>query len=437
MKASFVCLAFVTVAIFPVSGFAGSGQVTSVSAPADGVYIVRLSPTAVADGPAHDVAATLVARAGGAATHTFETVFRGFRFVGTAAAAQAISQDPRVASVQQASRIIAHGVQSPAPSWGLDRIDQAIYPLDNAYTYTYTGVNTVIYVVDGGVSDYSDVRGRILPYPRSRNFVPDPVTHAVNGATLAPDCFGTDHGSAIASIAGGYTYGIAKDAQVVNIRVLDCSSSADTATIVAGIDYMIADHQSHAGQMSVANISLGTFIGNDDNLDDAVIRATQAGIVVVVSAGNSGQDACTHSPSRAGNATYLPASINNPTGASVITVGGTMQQDWYWSSTENGVFEASNYGPCVDIFAPSYHVTTVDRFGYPYSNWWGTSFAAPHVAGVAAQRLQYLGGSSPGVIEALIKDNGTPGVIYQIPTNAITPNLLLYEYLIKRRICCG
>jgi subtilisin family serine protease len=195
--------------------------------------------------------------------------------------------------------------------------------------------------------------------------------------------------------------------------------------LVNALDWMTNDHLTHPGQQSVANMSLALNFVNVD-VDDAVMRAVGAGITVVVAAGNEQQpvDACTWSSAHLGNpATYAP----NPGGASVITVGSST-----WTDTI-GVF--SNTGNCVDIFAPGEQITMANSPSGVRVNS-GTSFAAPHVAGVAALHMErlYWIASYPSAIEGIIKDNASVNKLSNVPTG--TPNLLLYSLLIKQRACC-
>lgn len=241
------------------------------------------------------------------------------------------------------------------------------------------------------------------------------------------DCSG--HGTRVASAAVGTTYGVAKDAAVVNLRVLDCASRAFTSDVVAALDWMVNDHvTNHPSEAAVANVSIGTDNGTDSALDLAALRAVQNGITVVTSAGNSHANACGYSPSHAGNPGAFTAQ-ENPTGASVITVAATELNDTF------ALY--SNYGSCVDVLAPGSFFQMMSPSGTPDSTWQGTSFATPLVAGVAAIHMQRLGvANNPSMIEGAIRDNGTAAVISGVPSG--TPNLLLWNNMYtRRRLCCS
>jgi subtilisin family serine protease len=356
----------------------------------------------------------------------YDTVFRGFSFSGSEAAALAISNDPRVLWVQEDSVVIADATvnQSPAPSWGLDRLDQAFSLTlgDNRYTASYTGVGTVIYVIDSGVTPvFSEFGSRIR---EAHNWAPGPNGQVDPNDT--GDCYG--HGTRVASLAAGATYGVAKDAAIVNLRVTDCNGaySSSTSTVIAAINWMIADHaNNHPSEPAVANMSLGSAFGPDSALDAAAVNAVLSGITVVVSAGNQQLDACSRSPARVGN----PNSYPQGNGASVITVAAVDSNEsfsgWY-----------SNYGTCVDILAPATYLTTMTSSGNSDSTWYGTSFGAPLVSGVAAMHMERFPtiANNPGSIEGLIKDNANQNQIANVPVN--TPNLLIFNYVATRRHAC-
>src|SRR5687768_8573688 len=230
---------------------------------------------------------------------------------------------------------------------------------DNTFTYAYSGAGVVAYVLDSGIN-----AGGGLPESRireHRNFVP--------GETGVDDCYG--HGTFVAQVLGGATYGVAKDVTFVNYRVLDCLNRfTSDATVAAAIDAMVSDHNGRTNQLAVANLSLSTSQGVSVAIDNAVARAVGAGITVVTSAGNikstsPSHDACTVSPAHLGGST-------TPNG--VITVGATSSNDSIWSESKGG--------QCVDVFAPGHNIPLAS--GLTSS---GTSYAAPHVAGVIAFHL--------------------------------------------------
>jgi len=253
--------------------------------------------------------------------------------------------------------------QTPVPSWGLDRIDATTEILNNSYKYVSTGSGSIIYVIDTGVySGHSDLSGRV-----------------VSGYTAVSDGNGTEdcngHGTHVAGTAAGTKFGVAKSARVVAVRVLDCAGSGYTSSVVAGINWAVA---SHPGGPGVINLSLGG--GANSALDDAVAKATAAGLVVVAAAGNSGADACNFSPARA---------------PSALTIGATEKNDAQASY--------SNFGRCVDMYAPGSGITSAWISGSTATRTIsGTSMAAPHVAGLAARLQQAQPGISVSSISSTL-----------------------------------
>jgi serine protease len=255
------------------------------------------------------------------------------------------------------------------PDWGLDRIDQESTDGDGSYTSAYDGTGVDIYIVDTGIQlDHDEFNGR-----------------ATCGFTIGDndDCAdGNGHGTHVAGIAAGRKYGVAKNANIIAVKVLGDDGSGSLAGIIAGIDYVI-EKKASTNCPSVINMSLGGSRSIESN--NAVTAAVTAGIVTVVAAGNSNKDACTASPASA---------------LSVITVGSTTQSDTRSSF--------SNVGPCVDIFAPGSSIlssiasTSSTTESAILS---GTSMASPFVAGVAALHLQNNPSFAPAqVLSAITAD---------------------------------
>ncbi|WP_339389636.1 S8 family peptidase, partial [Vibrio neptunius] len=263
---------------------------------------------------------------------------------------QIISLDP----------VISANATQSNPVWGLDRIDQRDLPLSNSYTYNYDGSGVTAYVIDTGVTNtHAEFGGRARS---GYDFV--------DNDSDATDCNG--HGTHVAGTIGGAQYGVAKNVNIVGVRVLSCSGSGTTSGVIGGVDWVAAN----ASGPSVANMSLGG--GVSTALDQAVASAVQSGVSFMLAAGNSNADACNSSPARE---------------ASGVTVGSTT------SSDSRSSF--SNWGSCVDVFAPGSNIKSAWYDG-GYRTISGTSMATPHVAGVAALYLQENNTLSPAQVSTLI-----------------------------------
>lgn len=281
-------------------------------------------------------------------------------FAVPASAAQALS-DPSGIIVTPDTPIKATTQQNPVPSWGLDRLDGAT--LDGSYNYISAGTGEYVYVIDTGVySSHNEFGGRVR-----------------SGYTAVADGNGTEdcngHGTHVAGTIAGTNYGVAKSATVVAVRVLDCTGSGYSSSVIAGINWVIASHPGGAG---IINLSLGG--AGNSAIDQAVADASAAGLVVVVAAGNSGADACSYSPARA---------------TSALTIGAIDQ-----TSAKAGY---SNFGSCVDMWAPGSQITSAGISGAgSAATMSGTSMATPHVAGLAARLQQARPGMSAAQITSVL-----------------------------------
>ncbi|MDX3006782.1 S8 family peptidase [Kribbella solani] len=295
--------------------------------------------------------------------------------------AKKLAADPRVAYVQQNQKIT---VSQDDPPWGLDRTDQRDLPLDKKYEPSTDAKNVNVYVIDTGIyAKHKDFGDRA-------SVGTDTVGDGQNGV----DCMG--HGSHVAGTIGGTTYGVAKAAHLVAVRVLDCKGGGSTESVVAGIDWVTKN----AKKPAVANMSLGG--GADDALDAAVKASIGAGITYAVAAGNEGTDACQSSPAREPLA---------------ITVGATDAQD------QRATF--SNFGKCVDLFAPGADITSVGITGPDATaKMSGTSMATPHVAGGIALYLADHPDATPADVTKALVTNSTPDKVGDPGTGS--PNKLLY-----------
>ncbi|MDR7300930.1 S8 family serine peptidase [Haloactinomyces albus] len=348
-------------------------------------YIVVLEDAA-ANGPGGVQAAAqdLSAQYGAQVGHTYEHALRGFSVTADAAEAKRLATNPSVKYVEQDQRVHAFGTQENPPSYGLDRIDQRDLPLSGSYTYPNEGSGVTAYVLDTGVrTSHNTFEGRASS---GYDFV--------DGDSVANDCNG--HGTHVAGTIGGEQYGVAKNVDVVGVRVLDCQGSGSYSGVIDGIDWVTQNAEGPA----VANMSLGGPVSTA--VDDAVRTSIQSGVTYGLAAGNASSDACSTTPARVTEA---------------ITVGATNRQDSEASY--------SNYGSCLDIYAPGSNITSAwigsDTDTNTIS---GTSMATPHVVGAAALILSANPSASPAQVRDTMVSTASTGKIGNV--SAGSPNKLLY-----------
>jgi subtilisin family serine protease len=324
---------------------------------------------------------------GGRLHHTYSSAIKGFAASLPEAALQGIRNNPHVSFIEQDQTVSLTQVASPEQqaTWGIDRIDQADRPLDTQYHFNATGAGVNAFIIDTGIrADHVEFTGRVKP-----GYTPIADGNGTN------DCNG--HGTHVSGTIGGTTWGVAKGVSLIPVRVLDCAGSGTWSDVIAGIDWVANSPLRPA----VANMSLGGSASS--SIDSAVAGAVGKGVTMVVAAGNSNVDACTASPARE---------------PSAITVGAI-------ASSDSRAYY-SNWGTCVDVFAPGTSITSAWNTGATATNTIsGTSMASPHVAGVAALVLQANPSATPAAVASYIVSTATPNRLTSIGTGS--PNLLLYS----------
>ncbi|QQQ02952.1 S8 family serine peptidase [Lysobacter enzymogenes] len=373
-----------------------AAELLTVDRPIEGRYIVVLKEQAatlssqssrgVGNMPA--VARGIAGQHRAKLLRSYEHALRGFVVDADDAALSALLKDPRVAFVEEDGYMSVSATQNNA-TWGLDRVDQRDLPLSTTYTYDTDATGVHAYIVDTGLrADHNEFTGRI-----GNGF------SSVAGDPSTTDCHG--HGTHVAGTVAGTTWGLAKKATVHPVRVFGCGSTAPNSQIIAGIDWVTANHVKPA----VANMSLGG--PASAATDTAVNNLIDAGVVAVVAAGNGNIDACTESPSRVPRA---------------ITVGASDRNDArsIWTGSQ-----ASSWGTCLDLFAPGTSIVSAGISGATSTaTMSGTSMASPHVAGAAALYLATHPSATPAEVATAIVDNATPGKITDLRGS---PNRLLYS----------
>ncbi|GGY51436.1 S8 family peptidase [Streptomyces omiyaensis] len=391
-----LALASVTLSVLPLTALTAPAATASdpgagpepVPAPlvsaADAVpgeYIVTLDRTADA--------AAVAEKLGLTPTFVYKKALNGFAAPLTAAQLDAVRRTPGVASVEEDAvtpapprPALPDGARSPASSWGLDRIDQANLPLDGDFTTLGSGAGVTAYILDTGI-DYAhdELRGRA-----SFGF------DAMGDGRSGQDCNG--HGTHVAGTVAGKTYGVARKAALVSVRVLGCDGRGSYSGMIAGLEWVARN----ARQPAVLNGSLGG--ARSAALNNATTALRNAGVLPVLAAGNDAKDACDVSPASAEGA---------------VTVAASNAWD------EETSF--SNYGRCVELYAPGQDIVSA-RLGGGSASLNGTSMAAPHVTGVAALYKAAHPSAAPAEVAAWLDEQSTKDVLTNVSNG--TPNKLLH-----------
>jgi len=281
----------------------------------------------------------------------------------------------------------SHASAAVPGSWGLDRIDSS--KLDGMYNVKGGGQGINVYHMDTGVlPTLNEFDGRVTmefdaTRPKMSDWCPMPAPRLCSRRqgrckeSCAVDRSG--HGTHTAGTLGSKTYGVASGVLIHSMKVLGDDGTGSWSSFVEGLDYVTTNGKKPA----IVTASLGG-PGHIQSVKDVIEAATKAQVVVVVAAGNENQNACEFSPA------FVPQAI---------TVGSTDKQD------KRSPF--SNYGNCVDIFAPGSSITSLDLQEGKTATGSGTSMSAPHVAGAAA---------------ILMVDNPSmlSGISNHLQTNALT-----------------
>jgi subtilisin family serine protease len=393
-----------------------------------GAYIVVLAgkPGSTEGLAARDASIARAKAFGGQVTYMYNAALNGYAAKLSPDALAMVRRDPGVSYVgadgwahTNIDRPIGNGPpKDTGGNWGLDRIDQRDLPWDGIYSFPGPEGRFPVtaYIIDSGINS----NHRQFTKTQTSSTYTTRVTGGYSAFTDSEfdDKYGTNdcrgHGTHVAGIVGGIVYGVNKYVTLVPVRVMNCNNYrwiADDGTrssVSAGVDWVTENHA--AGQPAVANMSIGISTSARDStpVEEAVENLIADGVTVVASAGNENQNACNQVPAR------IPA---------VITVGATDVTDARWVANSS---LGSNFGTCVDIFAPGENIKSADiASNVAAVTKTGTSMAAPFVTGVAALYLSANPTATPAEVKEVILAYATCNRITNAGSGS--PNRLLYH----------
>lgn len=418
-----VVLVAVSCLFIALSGYAGNGQIVAKAYAVSGRYIVTVNASYDID-----TVRTYATQLGGTVGEVWYDAVFGFALQCSQQVATTLSQDARVTVVEEDATAPMQGscpMTQHYPSqtcadgsipWQLDAMDSSVgytasggglydtKHLDGAYTVRYTGGNVRIYFVDTGLSAHPDITGRIVA---GHSFVNN------GGAT---DNITDPHGTISASIAAGTYSGLAKNAELIAVRIPDSPKSSDW---ISAINWVGTDILTRNGAFRVVvNLPFQDAIGN--TLDTAVLKLISRGAVVVSAAGNLEQgnnlNTCTYSPSH----------------LSQVIVPGGLQQNGGYEVDKYAIASDIGAGACVTLMAPAIAVGAAHSVAAYNCNpgWSAASWACALTSGMAALYLERYPDSSPAQIKQLMLDNasyehiagnmrGAPMILLQVPPTDI------------------